>query len=49
MAFLKRQPLKKWDNVVRAAKSIGAKRVERGGRGWVWRPPSECMEKPSRN
>jgi hypothetical protein len=36
---MERRPLKKWewDNVVRAAKSIGAKKVERCGHEWVWR------------
>jgi hypothetical protein len=36
--FVARRRLKKWerDNVIRAAKSIGAKKVERGGCGWVW-------------
>ena len=38
LVFVARRRLKKWerDNVIRAAKSIGAKKVERGGCGWVW-------------
>jgi hypothetical protein len=30
----------------RAAKSIGACRVRRAGREWLWRLSRECMEKP---
>jgi hypothetical protein len=35
LVYMERRPLKKWewDNVVRAAKSIGAKKVERCGHG----------------
>jgi hypothetical protein len=35
LVFVARRRLKKWerDNVIRAAKSIGAKKVERGGCG----------------